>query len=440
LTPAPKLLGSVRLKLRLALASLAVLVIGSLIAPRATETRLSPPQERAAPLLEEQAQSREIARPFSGIQQVRHRISDLIVAFPSVDRPAPKTALDYQLPAPAVHAPAGYGIVVTPAGDILTHVDALSGRTRHRIDNGRGGSVEATVVGYEPATGLVLLSTPGMSTEASQPALAAPAEPGALVAAYFRSIGRETIVPVFITSATRDEYAIVSTGPPLLPGTPIYTLAGELLAIAAGSAERPLALPAREAAERLVARVRSGGGQPASIGVTFQALDGPVTRVFGQTGALVGDVVSSGPGAEGGIEAGDLLLAVGETIVESPEAAHHAIVSLPLGSAISIRVRRDDRTLTLSVTPSAAIEVLARAVDDRARAEVPLLRAGDVFSASALAAAGVRPDAGVISVNRRRVSSRAQALGELQRSRAPALVHLENQDRERFFAVLDRPS
>jgi S1-C subfamily serine protease len=429
-----------RLKLRVAFVSLAVLVTGSLIAPRATQTTLSPPDERPAPLLEEQTQVRVSAPPFEGVRRVRSQIRGRVVAIPGVQQLTPRITSDYRTAQRSAPGPSGFGVIVTSAGDVLTHEDALDGRTSVRIDAGEGRFAEAHVSGYEPATGLVLLGTSDAGSRESLPAYAAPVEQGTLAAAYSRSDAVETIVPVFITAATSAEYSLASIGARLLPGTPIYNLSGELLAIATGAAERPGAIAARAAADRLLTRVQSGVGQPSSIGVAFQPLDGPITRVFGQTGALVADTVAAGPAATGGVEPGDVLVAVGDTVVESPEAAHIAITSLPLTSPTRVRVRREERTLTFQVTPVPAFEIAALASGADVHAADALLDAREVFAASALAAAGVAPGARVITVNRRPVSSVTGAMRELRRNRSPVLLHLQMPGGGRFFAVVDQPS
>jgi S1-C subfamily serine protease len=428
-----------RLKLRVALVSLAVLVTGSLIAPRATQTTLAPPDERPAPLLDEQTQPRVVAQPFEGIQRLRAQIRGLVVAIPRAGQLAPRITSDYRQFEPTAPRPAGFGVVVTSAGDVLTHEDALAGRTSVRIETGEGRSTEAHVSGYEPATGLVLLRTSEAGDQEDLPVYAATLEPGALAAAFARSDGVDTVVPVFITAVTTAEYSLAAMGAALLPGTPIYNLSGELLAIAAGAAEQPRAIAARGGTDRLITRVRSGLGQPSSIGVAFQPLDASIAPVFGQTGALVADTVPSGPAATGGIEPGDVLVGVGDAVVQSPEAAHIAITSLPLATSATLRVRRDKRTLTLRVTPVPALAIAALVSASDADTTGGL-DARDLFSASALLAAGVVPGARVISINRVAVSSAAAAERELRRSRSAALVHLRTPDGARFFAVVDHGS
>lgn len=78
--PAQKLLAAHAIKIRIAVGSGLVLAVGAWLTPPAAPTALSAPQERPAPLLEEQVQLREMARPFRGVQDVATRVRDHNVA------------------------------------------------------------------------------------------------------------------------------------------------------------------------------------------------------------------------------------------------------------------------------------------------------------------------------------------------------------------------
>lgn len=62
--PAQKLLAAHAIKIRIAVGSGLVLAVGAWLTPPAAPTALSAPQERPAPLLEEQVQLREWLVPF----------------------------------------------------------------------------------------------------------------------------------------------------------------------------------------------------------------------------------------------------------------------------------------------------------------------------------------------------------------------------------------
>jgi serine protease Do len=435
----PKLLGSIRTKVRVASVSFAILVVGALIAPPVTPTVIPPPEERALPLLEQQALARIEPRPFAGIQDVSSRIEDRVVAIPGTDRaPQRRTAMDYAAPRGTRVAPSGFGVAVGPNGEVLTHESALQGRTEVVLEED-GAPRAARVAGFEPSTGLVLLSVDSQGP-ARTPAFGGVPEAGALAAAYFRSGAERSLVPVFITSVDDGSYALASSGGPLKPGTPIYNLSGELLAMVTGEGDRPTAIAAQPAVDRLLERLNTGAGQPASIGVAFQPLEGPIASVFGQSGALVADVLPEGPAAAAGLRPGDLVVGVGEVVVMSPEAARRAIADLRMGAEAAVRVQRADEMLTLTVTPESAYAIAVRARAPRTDDANPGVRAGDVIDPARLTVAAIDPAAAIISINRQQVSSLAEARRQLRRSDARVLLHLRDREGERFFAVLEPES
>jgi membrane-associated protease RseP (regulator of RpoE activity) len=434
-----KLLGSLRAKVRVALTSLAILAVGALIAPPVTPTVITPPDERALPLLEQQALARVERHPFSGIQDVAARIADRVVAIPGTNRaPEQRTALDFAVPARTQVDPAGFGVAVGPAGEVITHANALQGRLEVVLEE-EGATRTARVSGFEPSSGLVLLSGESQ-TPASAPAFGGVPEAGALAAAYFRNGATRSLIPVFITSVDDGIYTLASSGGWLKPGTPLYDLSGQLLAIVTGESEQPTAIAAQPAVNRLLERLRAGAAQPASIGVTFQPLDGPIAGVFGQSGALVADVLPDGPGAAAGLLPGDLVVGVGDTIVMSPEAARRAIVDLRIGEPAPIRVQRGGESLTLTATPDSAYTVAARARGSRTNSNGSGLRVADVIAPARLAAAGIDPAAAIISINGQRASSLADARRQLRPLSGRVVLHLHGREGERFFAVLEPES
>jgi S1-C subfamily serine protease len=218
-----------------------------------------------------------------------------------------------------------------------------------------GASIEAQLVAHEGATGLVLLRTTGAGTVVPAPPDNTRVEPGLLAATAVQWLDRHIVAPVFVTAASEDSYAIDAHGA-ALSGMPLYNLDGQAFAIATGSAHGT-AYPAREALERLTVRAASGRAIDAALGMTFQALTAPLVRVFHPTGALVTSVVPSGPAASAGIVHGDVVTAIGEMTVDSPEAAQKAIATLTPGAPTTVAVARGTRTLTMSATAGSAFDL-----------------------------------------------------------------------------------
>jgi S1-C subfamily serine protease len=427
--PPPKLLAGSAIKIRIALASSLILAVGAWLAPRADQTTLSAPPELTAPLLEEQV--REASRPFSGVQDVAARVREHSVAIPTPVRASPGGGNDFSEADSAPLQVAGFGVFVTDT-HVLAHSAALDGRSSVQLSPEPGRTLEARVVAYEPPSGLVLLQTEPSKRPPVILAADAPAA-GALAVGVGRSEGRDIAVPVFITGVGNDRYTIGAVNESILPGMPVFNLAGELFAIAVPDGREVRAIPAREAANRLTARA-SVGERRSSFGLAFQVPDEPLTRMFGERGLIITEVVPGGPADGAGVEVGDVLLAMGVVALDSVETATRALSSAPIGTATPLQVRRAGRVRTVDVTPALAYEVaaLARAnLEDSSGPEARVL-----FPAQVLERAAIPPSARVLSVNGRAVTSRAQAQRELNLARNTVPVLLR-QGNTRFFVALE---
>jgi S1-C subfamily serine protease len=424
----PKLVRG-RLKLRLAFAAVLVLGAGYLLAPPAP--RRETPAERVVPILEAQIQQREPARVFRGVQDVGRKALGFAVSFPSPARPeAVRTQEDFAGTWRPERAPAGLGVIVSEQGDVLTHVRAIAGKPTPAAQLGDGTLVPGRVAAYEPESGLVLLRLePGPTP--SPPALAAAApEPGELAVAAARFDGREFVAPVFVAAATGDRYALSAASGIVLPGTPVFNLAGELFAVAAGSPSMSMAHAAGPALRRLSALRDGGRGLPRSLGLSLQPLAGPLAARLGAPGVLVSDVAEDGPAARAGLRPGDVLEAVAGTPLTGPEQTRDLIAGS--SQELVLRWRRSGRSRELRVASELALVASApapRAAGPPARAVLPI---------ASLVAGGVAPDARLVSIEGTPVADQDEAKRLLRRHRPPWLAHVQEEGR-RYFVVIEGP-
>jgi S1-C subfamily serine protease len=239
-------------------------------------------------------------------------------------------------------------------------------------------------------------------------------------------------VPVFVTSAGADEYTVSGSDHAVLPGMPLFTLSGELFALAAPDGARVRAPSVRQAAERLLARA-SSGDRRSSFGLGYQIPEGGVADIFGREGALVTAVLAGGPGDAAAIRVGDVLLAVGGVTIDSVETAARLLSTAAIGTPTVLRVRRGARVSEIEATPSPAYEVAALAHSSADVAPAPEARA--LFPAAVLEASAIPATARVISVNGRPVTARAQVQRELRLARQPIPVLLRAGGNQFFASV-----
>jgi S1-C subfamily serine protease len=426
-----KLLADGAVKIKIALASALALAIGAWLAPRASQGALSAPQEHAAPLLEEQVQLREVSRPFIGVQEAAAPVRRHSVAILPPASLALLSRNDYSESARTARPVAGFGVFVSDT-HVLTHSAALEGRSTADVSVEKGLTTPAQVITYEPPTGLVLLQVQRSEGRASAPLAVEAPTPGALAVAVGRSNERDLAVPVFVTSVGPDDYTIGAVNDALLPGMPVFNLAGELFAIATPDGRTVRAIPVRQAAERMLARAASGERR-SSFGLGFQFPTGRLSQTFGSEGVLVSDVLPGGPGDAADIRVGDVLLAVGDLQIDSADTAARALSTAAIGSPTRLRVRRGARVSDIQATPAFAYEIaaLARSIGDiSAGPEARVL-----FPASVLEASAIPPSARVISVNGRTLTTRAQVQRELRLARQPIPILLREGNKQFFVAV-----
>jgi S1-C subfamily serine protease len=315
---------------------------------------------------------------------------------------------------------------------VLTHSAALDGRSTADVSIGSGVVIPAQVVTFEPPTGLLLLQVQRSEGRASATLASDAPLPGALAVAVGRSDERELAVPVFITSVGREEYTIGAVNDALLPGMPVFTLAGELFAIAAPDGQTVRAIPVRQAAERMLARA-STGERRSSFGLGFQVPTGGLSDTFGNEGVLVSEVLPGGPGDAADLRVGDVLLAIGDTQIDSAETAVRALSTAVIGTPTTLRVRRGARMSDIEATPAFAYAVAALA---RSSADGPQgVEARVLLPPAVLEASGIPPSARVVSVNGRASTTRSQVQRELRVARRPIPVLLRHGNSQFFVAV-----
>ena len=136
-------------------------------------------------------------------------------------------------------------------------------------------------------------------------------------------------------------------------GGPLVNMNGEIIGINEISLGLSGAIPgnlARSVANELM---KTGTVRRAWIGLDVQPR---LKSSKEETGALVSGTIADSPAAKAGIESGDLLLSIGDTPiniqfpVQLPDL-NLLVCGLPIGKPTPFVVKRNDKTLTIDVTP-----------------------------------------------------------------------------------------
>lgn len=231
----------------------------------------------------------------------------------------------------------GSGVVVSPDGLVLTNAHVVAGAEALRLTVADGRPIGARLLGADPDTDLALLrAESGEALLAAVLGDSAALRVGQLAIAIGNPLGFSSTVTAGVVSALgrslprghgaaggRPVEDLVQTDAALNPGNSggaLVDSAGRMIgittAIIAGAQGLCFAVASNTAALVLGHLVRFGRVRRAALGLTGQreAVPRRAARAHGlaqDSGVLVAGVQRGGPAAQGGIEAGDLLLSLG---------------------------------------------------------------------------------------------------------------------------------
>ncbi len=266
---------------------------------------------------------------------------------------------------------AGTGMVLTPAGRVLTNNHVIDGSTAVSVaDLGDGRTYQASVVGYDENQDVAVLQLTGASGLKTVSLGTAPARVGDAVIAFGNAgglggipeetAGTVTGTGASITAADEETGAserltgLIRTSVPLRAGDSggplvsrqglvigMNTAASSQYLIQSGGAEG-FAIPIARAAGTCAAIVAGRGpatvhiGPTAFLGVSLVPSAVAVPGRPPATGAGITAVSSGTPAAAAGLGFGDVIISLGGRPVTSPEALRAALVPRHPGNRVSL--------------------------------------------------------------------------------------------------------
>ncbi len=279
-----------------------------------------------------------------------------VVAFGKGDRPAGQ----------------GSGVIFTPDGYLLTNSHVVANATRLRASLTDGQSLEAALVGDDPATDTAVLRLSGNGLPHAELGASASLRVGQLVVAIGNPLGFTCTVTAGIVSAlgrtlrTRSGGlidSVIQTDAPLNPGNsggPLVSGSGQVIGI-----NTAMIAPAQgicfaigiDTATWVATRLmRDGRVRRSRLGMSAQTV--PITtrvrRFHGLdqvSGAMVADLAADGPGKLAGLQTGDVLVSFDGLPVTGVDDLHRALTAERAGMEVKVGLLRRTELLTISVTP-----------------------------------------------------------------------------------------
>jgi Do/DeqQ family serine protease len=261
----------------------------------------------------------------------------------------------------------GSGFVISPDGAIVTNRHVVENATRIRVVFRDGRDLPATVVGLDRATDLAVLRVAASGLTPLRFADMDAQRVGQWVVAIGSPFGLDTTVTAGVLSAigrggigVNEIEDYVQTDASINPGNsggPLVNLDGEVIGVNSMIVGRGqgigFAIPAdiaRNVAEQLLAH---GRVRRAWIGVGFQELTPELAADFGirdRRGALVNEIVPTGPAARGGLENGDVIVGIDGRTVNEARDLMRQVIRRPIGADLRLDVVRNGQVRAVTIT------------------------------------------------------------------------------------------
>ena len=266
----------------------------------------------------------------------------------------------------------GSGFLVSADGYIVTNNHVVADADVIHVtldeDNGKSETLKATLIGSDEETDLALLK---VDAKKPLPFLTFGDSDALKVGEWLLAIGNpfgldHTVTAGILSAKGRNIRSgpfdnFLQTDASINPGNsggPLLNMAGQVVgintAIIASGQGIGFAIPSNMAA-KIINQIKSGKKISRGwIGVSIQDMDENTAKALGMkepSGALVGSVMENEPAAKGGVQDGDVIIAVDKKDVEDAAALLRAIADKAPGSTAVLTVWRDGKNFDLKVTP-----------------------------------------------------------------------------------------
>jgi len=275
----------------------------------------------------------------------------------------------------------GSGVIVDPAGLIVTNEHVVRGADEITVVLSDRREYDARLVSADPSTDLAVLRIEaGGRLPALETAPSDGLEVGDLVLAIGNPFGVGQTVTMGIVSALArtgagitDFNFFIQTDAAINPGNSggaLVDVRGRLVGVntaifsrSGGSIGIGFAIPSEMV--RVVVDAARGGGLPVRpwLGADGQPVDADVARALGldrPAGVLVTRVEAGSPADRAGLARGDVVTAVDGRAVDDPDALRFRIATLRVGGRASLTALRDGRPRELTLPVEAPPEVPPR--------------------------------------------------------------------------------
>jgi serine protease Do len=266
----------------------------------------------------------------------------------------------------------GSGVVYQP-DVVLTNHHVVAGATEVTIDYADGTSSDGTVLASDEVTDLAVIRTArgGLPVPEYRTELPRPGDPvlaigsplgfeGTVTSGIVSALNRQIPGSATQSSALVDLIQVDAAISPGNSGGALLDATGRVIGIneayippAAGAVSLGFAIPAATAVDIADQLLADGTATHPVLGVNVARLTPEIIRAYGldaESGALVTRVPAGGPAAAAGVQAGDVVVALGQHEVGSVEDLLGALRATGPDQQTTVTVVRGGERLDLPVT------------------------------------------------------------------------------------------
>ncbi len=269
----------------------------------------------------------------------------------------------------------GSGFIATPDGFVFTNSHVVHGATDIEVALLDGRRFRGVLSGDDPDTDLAVLRIAGNDLSAATFGDARSTRPGQLAIALDNPFGLECTVTVGVVSALGRSLRsrngrlmddIIQTDAALNPGNsggPLVDSKGAVIGVktaivAGGGGGLGFAIAANTAQRVAALLIRDGAITRGYIGIAGADVPFPryIQRLLALVqarGILVQGIEDKSPAWRAGIEAGDVILAIGDTMVDGMDALRRILTETPFDRTTVTLLRRNE-VLRRTIIPSEA--------------------------------------------------------------------------------------
>ena len=265
----------------------------------------------------------------------------------------------------------GSGVVVSPAGYLLTNNHVVEGADDIEVMFNDGSVMKATVIGTDPETDLAVLRVAREGLQAITLGDSDALQVGDPVLAVGNPFGvGKTVTSGIVSALGRSQLGIntfenfIQTDAAINPGNSggaLVDMAGNLVGIntaiysrSGGSMGIGFAIPTSTARAVMESIVQDGKVTRGWIGVEPRELSPELAETFGLkqvSGVVITGVLQNGPAAQAGVRPGDLILKVNSHAVSTVPELLSRVAALKPGEQAALLVQRQQTETTLTVVP-----------------------------------------------------------------------------------------